>query len=484
MSDMVNIAIEFSIYTIALIILLIGLFQVLIYTIQIFIATYSLWKHPKGNYNIILDKFSSNIAPPISIIIAAYNEEMNITESIHSMLRINYPKFDIIIVNDGSTDNTLKIIMQHFELYEIVVDRPQMSENNFTAAPIRAMYASKLDPRIRVIDKAFNSGKADSLNTGIAYSTSPLFSTIDADSILDKNAILRAVRPFIEEPSKTVATGGTIRVVNGCQVIDGQIKQISLPKNFLACFQVIEYLRAFFMGRVAWGEIDTVMLISGAFGVFRRKDIMNVGGYQVGSMGEDFDLIVKVHAYMIDHDIEYKITFVPDAVCWTEVPEKLAVLSRQRIRWQVGALEVIKKNAGIMMLRRRYGRIGFVGMSYTVAIDIIWPIGELIGYILFPVFCMMGFISLRYLLVFFSFPFTFGILMSAIAIAFEVVLLKQFFSISQVLGLFCASILENFGYRQLCSWWRLRGIWRFMRGNTKWGQMERTGINKKALSED
>lgn len=471
MSSTPHTYIEYFAITIAWIVVIASLLQVTFYLIQIVIASYSVRKYPKGNRKLLIDQYHWNITPPISIIVPAFNEEKTIQQSIHSILNVNYPVFDVIIVNDGSTDHTLAKLKKAFDLY--LIDKIDDLEDSLQHAPIRGVYASKKDSRITVIDKQ-NGGKADSQNAGISFSRSPLVCSIDADTILDIYALLKATEPFIYDP-KTIAVGGTIQIANGSTIKDGMLVEAKMPRSLLAILQVLEYLRSFLMGRLAWSHFNTVMIISGAFGIFRRKEIMAVGGYTRGSMGEDYDLIVKLHHHMRTHHRDYRISFVPDAVCWTEAPETLSVLRRQRIRWQMGALEVINRYRS-MIFSPSYGRVGMVGASYAAFVDIVAPLCELVGYFLLPTFWFFGYLSLNYLLALLGITFAFGVFITTLSISLGEVVIKQFTGTSNLILLFIVAIIENLGYRQLCSWWRLRGIWRFFRGKHEWGNMERRGF--------
>ncbi len=299
--------------------------------------------------------------------------------------------------------------------------------------------------------------------------------SIDADSLLEPDALLRAVQPFLEDPERVVAVGGTIRAVNGCRTDHGQIVSIGVPRNPLALFQTIEYLRAFLMARLGWSHLGALTIISGAFGLFRRRSVVEVGGYSLGTVGEDMELVIKLHRHYRDQKRPYRIAFVPEPVCWTEVPETLAVLSRQRARWHRGAIETFARHAGLL-LNPRYGRVGFFGMGAVLIVDVIGPVVEFIGYALIPVFWALGLLAPHYLLAFLTLNIAFGVALSVGALALEEVELRRVSNARDLMTLLWAAILENFGYRQLNTLWRVRGLCQWASGTQSWGAMPRRGF--------
>ena len=259
----------------------------------------------------------SEMTWPISVIVAAHNEEKTIVETVRSLMMVNYSEFEIIVVNDGSTDATLKKLIEAFDLSRL----DKVYKREVDTRRVRGMYGS-LDHNITVIDKV-QGGKPDALNAGINVSRYPLFCSIDADSVIEDNALLRVVKPFMEHPDETIAAGGIVRIVNGCQVREGRVVQIELPDKPLPVFQVIEYLRAFLSGRVGWSALKSLLIISGAFGVYRKKEVIEVGGYSLDTDTEDLDLVVRLHRHMREHKRKYRVVFVPDPVCWP--PHRVAL---------------------------------------------------------------------------------------------------------------------------------------------------------------
>ena len=344
-----------------------------------------------------------------------------------------------------------------------------------THRPIRGLYSSPITARLFVVDKE-NGGKADAMNAGINVSRAPIICAIDGDSILEPDALLRTVEPFVLDPEHTIAVGGTIRIANGSRIEAGRVTSVHLPKRILPLFQVVEYLRSFLLARLAWSRIESLLLISGAFGVFRRAEVVAVGGFTPGSLGEDLDLILKLHRHMIDSGKDYRIEFIPEPVCWTEAPESLKVLGRQRSRWQFGALECFFRYRS-MLFNPRYGRIGFLGFGQMLLVDVLGPIMEVLGYILMPLFWLLGILALDYLLAFTALVFTYGVCISVCSLILEEIELRRFPKARDLAVLTAAAVLENFGYRQLNNFWRIRGWWQYLRGKPVWGEMPRSGLS-------
>lgn len=459
---------------IALLVISTGLLQNLIYLIQLGLAAAALIQTPPTASGGLLWRRYADAAPPIALLAPAYNEAMTIAESVRSLLSLQYPSFEVIVINDGSKDETLQVLIDTFELKPI----HRHYETGIAHQPIRGVYGATHQPRLVVVDKE-NGGKADALNAGINVSRAPIFCSMDADSLLEPDALLRAVRPFVEDPERTVAVGGTIRIANGCVISHGRVMEVRPPRNILALLQTVEYLRAFLMARLAWSRINALTIISGAFGLFRRARVIEAGGYTHGTVGEDMELVVKLHRLMRDKGLPYRVAFVPEPVCWTEAPEDLRVLGRQRARWHRGALETFERHWD-MMLKPRYGRVGSIGFGYILLVDVIGPIVELLGYLLIPMFWFTGLLSVEYLLAFLAVSFTFGVVISVGALALEESELRRFPRARDLLLLTAVAVFENFGYRQLNNIWRLRGVWQYWRRSQSWGTMTRKGFAPQA----
>jgi len=455
---------------IALIVIVMGLAQTAFYLVQLVYAAIALGTRPPVPRSATLWRRYSEQAPAISVLAPAFNEELSIVESVRSLLALQYPDFEVVVINDGSQDGTLATLVESFGLHRVERYVDEAVEH----APIRGFYASPTVPRLLVVDKE-NGGKADALNAGINCSRTPLFCAIDADSILEADALLRVVRPFIDEPHLTIAAGGTIRIANGCKVDAGRISEIHLPKNFLALVQIMEYLRAFLMARLALGKMQALMVISGAFGLFDRQRVVEVGGYSHGTVGEDMELVIKLHRHMRDLALPYRVEFIAEPVCWTECPDDIRILSRQRARWQRGSLECFAKHKD-MAFNPRYGRIGTVGFGQILLVDVVGPLVEVLGYSLIPVLWALGLLALPWLLAFLAVTFALGIFVSMATLVLEEIQLRRFTKARELIVLALIAVVENFGYRQLSNYWRLQGWWQFMRKQKGWGMMTRKGF--------
>lgn len=413
----------------------------------------------------------SGLQPPVSLLVPAYNEEASICASVFSLLNLNYPEYEVIVVNDGSKDDTMGALKREFKLEPV----PEAVRRMLPTQPVRGVYLSTIHPMVRVIDKE-NGGKADALNAGINLANFPLFCGVDADSILQTDSLEKVVRPFLEDVD-TVASGGTVRAVNGCEVRGGHIVSTGLPRNILALFQIMEYLRAYLIGRLGWSEMNALMVISGAFGVFRKDVVVEAGGYRTGSLGEDMELVVRIHLHLRRKKKRYRVKFVPDPVCWTQLPEDPATLRNQRIRWQRGLAESLFLNRELLF-HRNGGAVGWVAFPFMILFELLGSAIELVGYLFTFLGVFMGVISSS---AFFTFMFVavgLGILLSVNSLLIEEMSFRIYREPKAIFILFFLAIAENFGYRQWNSWWRVVGLWRFIVGqNGGWGEMKRRGFD-------
>jgi cellulose synthase/poly-beta-1,6-N-acetylglucosamine synthase-like glycosyltransferase len=416
----------------------------------------------------------SPLTPPVSLLAPAFNEEANVVENVRSLLMLDYPLFEVILVNDGSTDGTLGRLMDAFDLRRSA----RSFEHSLQSKPIRGIYESPSYPNLVVVDKA-NGGKADALNAGLNLSLYPIFCAIDADSILEPDALLRLVRPFVDAPGVTIAAGGVVRVANGCDIHGGRVHAVRLPRRALLLVQIVEYLRAFLFGRMGWSTGNSLLVISGAFGLFDKKAAVLAGGYATDSVGEDMELVVRMHRYRRERRQPYRIGFVPDPICWTEVPESWRVLRRQRTRWQRGLIDTLLRHRS-MIGRPRYGTVGMVSLPGFLVFEMISPLVELTGYLLLPVLWASGLLSLSLAGTFFVLAILYMVLVSALAILLEDVAFRRYPSVKDLACLLLAAVLENFGFRQLTVWWRVRAFAEYLRGDLSWGAMERRGIVRTA----
>jgi cellulose synthase/poly-beta-1,6-N-acetylglucosamine synthase-like glycosyltransferase len=416
------------------------------------------------------------LSPPISIIAPAHNEESSIRIAVANLLQLDYPQLEVIVVNDGSVDRTLEEMREAFQLRLVrMVYVPQMK-----CAPVRGLYRSDVDARLLVIDKAPGGSKADAVNAGLNAATSPYVCVVDADSILENDALLRIMVPILEDPQRVVAVGGIIRVLNGSEIAGGRLRRVRLPRKSIEVIQVIEYLRAFLIGREAWGQGNMLMIISGAFGVFKADLIRAVGGFRANAIGEDFDLVARLHRHLRQIGADYQMKFVPDPMCWTEAPSDLKSLGRQRARWQKGLLDVLWSNRD-MLFRRRYGRIGFLAIPYLWLFELLAPVIEIGGIATIILAACTGALSHGFFLQFMIFGYAFATMISIGSILQEEVTYKRYNDWQDVARLLGYCFLEHFPYRQLHMIWRLQGLWQYLRGDNVWRPLTRKGLTSSSV---
>jgi cellulose synthase/poly-beta-1,6-N-acetylglucosamine synthase-like glycosyltransferase len=446
----------------------------LVFSFKALIRQAKNWRLKK---NVFL--FRPRILPGISIIAPAYQEEASILESANSLLSLHYPNYEVIIVNDGSTDKTLQKLIQHFKLEKVDRYIPQRLQTK----PIRGIYASRDIPKLIVIDKA-QGGKADALNVGINTSQKEFFCGIDADSLLEKDSLIKLASMVVDSPHEPIAVGGNIFPVNGCTVDKGTLTKVNIPRSHLARFQTIEYLRAFMAGRLGWGQLRSLLIISGAFGLFNKDRVVEVGGYLTSSerykkdtVGEDMELVVRLTRYMLEKKLPYSILYAFNANCWTEVPDSLPVLYRQRDRWQRGLIDILYFHRA-MQANPRYGRIGLVSMPYYFLFELLGPFLEIQGYIMVAIAFFLGLLDINLVLLLFISAVLLGMLVSIFALAI-VAKENDYFPGPYMKTMLVYAFLENFGVRQMIGFWRVTGFFSSLRQTVDWGNMERKGFRPK-----
>lgn len=403
---------------------------------------------------------------PISIVVPAYNEALSIVTSVTLLLSLKYPEFEVVVVNDGSTDKTLEVLTAAFKL----VQAPRPFRAVLNHETVCCEYVSLLTDNLRVIDKQ-NGGKADALNAGLNAARFPLFCCVDADSILETNALMRAAKLFVED-RRVIATGGVVRVLNGCSVTNGRIKQIHAPQRWIERFQSVEYLRGFLVGRSSWSIFSGLLIISGAFGIFRKDLVEAIGGYRK-TVGEDMDLVVRLHRYCCNQRIPYKVHFLPDPVCWTQVPSDWKSLLLQRNRWHRGLVETLWYNRG-MILNPRYGAVGMFAMPYFLFFEAFGPALEFIGYAGFSLFFFFEMVNYEFALLFLNLAILWGIGLNFGALMLDNLVFNRYAKVKDLLILAIAGIVEFVGYRQLLAVERLIATFNFWRST--WGQPRRREI--------
>ena len=416
------------------------------------------------------EALASPLTPPVSMLLPAYNEAAGIVESVLSLLALRYPEHEVVVVNDGSTDGTVSVLIEAFDMVPV----SKALRQSLPTEHVGATYVSRREPQLCLIDKA-NGGKSDALNAGLNAARYPYVCAVDADAILEEDALLRVAKPIIDDPDVVVAAGGIVRIANGCRVERGQVLDVRLPRSRVATFQVIEYFRAFLVGRVGWSRLGALLIISGAFGLFKRSAVEAAGGYRTDTVGEDAELVVRMHRTMRDRGDDYRIEFVPDPVCWTEAPESLRVLSRQRRRWQRGLAETLWRHKD-MLGRRRYGTVGMLALPYFVFFELIGPLFQITSFIVMPVAFAFGLVDPAIMAAFAVVAILLGVLLSVAALALEEFSFRRHGRGRDAIRMLVYAVLENFGFRQLVDFWRLQALWDLARRKNGWGDMKRKGF--------
>src|SRR3954453_13745528 len=420
------------------------------------------------------DIFANPLTPAVSIIVPAYNEELSIVENVRAMLVLKYPEFEVVVVDDGSSDETFERLRDAFDLVE--TNRAAADEVP-TIGELKSIHVPAGGGPLVVVRKANAGRRSDAINAGLNVSRHPLVCMIDADSLLEEDALLRVVKPFIDDPRRVVASGGVIRAANGSRIESGHVVDATMPRRWVERVQVLEYLRSFLLGRTGWSRLGALLIISGAFGVFRRDVVVEVGGLDLETLGEDAELVTRIHPLTSEQGRDFRVAFVAEPVCWTEVPHSGAILSRQRRRWSQGLAEILWKHRR-MMLNPRYGRIGLVALPYYFLFELIGPIVELTGVPIVTLGLAFGLVDPGFGLVVVAVGVGYGMFVSLSALAVEEFSFHRYRRWRDLGTGILAAMVENVGYRQLHAWWRLQGIWRFVRRKeTGWGVMTRAGFN-------
>ncbi|MDN7244533.1 glycosyltransferase family 2 protein [Planococcus shenhongbingii] len=410
---------------------------------------------------------------PVSVLVPAYNEEAGVSSTVQSLLSLNYPQFEVIVINDGSTDLTSEKLIEPFQMAPIEL----ATRSYFKTGKLKKAYQSKLYPNLFLIEKE-NGGKADALNAGINFSHYPYFAAIDGDSVLEKDALLKTVKPIIDSGGKVTATGGTVRIANGCKINNGVIEKVQLPKRSLEIMQIIEYFRSFLIGRLGFSRANILLIISGAFGVFEKSRVIKVGGYNPDTVGEDMELIVRIHRSIKDEKSDQRIEYIQDPVCWTEAPSTIASLRAQRIRWQRGLAETIWIHRK-MLFNPKYKGIGMFSMPYFLFIELLSALFEVMGYAIIISGLLFSVVDTEIIVVMLLVMILYGSLLSSLAVLLEEWTYHKYPERKSIVVLFIYALTETFWYRILMNFWRVQGIIVAITKKSVWGDMERQGVFSK-----
>lgn len=415
------------------------------------------------------DLLEREVHYPVSILVPAFNEERSIVASVRSFVSLHYPLFEVIVVSDGSEDRTIDALIEAFGLME----EPRIFRHALPTRPVRRVLRSLRHPHLTVVDKEWG-GKSDALNAALNLARYPLVSAVDSDSLLDAEAILRASRLFAEDEA-VVAVGGTIRPLNGAVMAGGRVTELRMPERWIERVQILEYARAFFLGRAGWSWMGALLVISGAFGLFRRDVVMDVGGYSTGTLGEDMELVMRIRKHARRTGMRHRVVFTPDPICWTEIPSDLGTLRRQRNRWHRGLWTNLWMHRD-MLGNPRYGRLGMLALPYFWLFEGLGPFVEVSGYVLLPVTAALGLLFPSFAVLFLALAVLYGVLLSQIAAGVEALLLRRYPRFSDRVTLFAAAFVEFLGIRQILTLERFRATFQAFRHPGGWGEMRRRGI--------
>ncbi|HWH01250.1 MAG TPA: glycosyltransferase, partial [Pilimelia sp.] len=420
------------------------------------------------------DMFRSPLTLPISVLVPAYNEGAGIVPAVQAILALRYPRIETVVVDDGSSDDTFDRLKAAFDLVE--VPRVVPREVPYRGA-VRSVHVARRSPQTLVVVRKDNGGKADALNVALNVAQHPLVCMVDADSILDPEALLTVAKPFADDPLRVAACGGVVRIANGCRVVGGRVVDVRMPRQWLARIQVVEYLRAFLMGRSGWSRLGGLVVISGAFGLFRRDLVVEVGGLAHDCIGEDAELVVRLHRHLRRSGRPYRVVFVAEPVSWSEAPVTWRVLGRQRRRWHRGLAEILGRHRG-MIGNPRYGRIGLLALPWYLAFELWAPVIEVAAVVLVPAGLALGVVSLDFFWRFLLVAYGYAMVISLAALLLEEVAFHRYPRWRDLGVGVCAAVLENLGYRQVLAVFQLQGIWGAVRGRQAvWGQMTRQGFD-------
>jgi cellulose synthase/poly-beta-1,6-N-acetylglucosamine synthase-like glycosyltransferase len=447
----------------------------LISLLLLIVAIYKNTHHRYRLASVRMENLASPFSPPISLLVPAHNEELGIVANVNSLLRLDYPQLEVVVVNDGSNDRTLERLQESFGLHRA----PIVYVAEIGTAPVTAIYRSAAHPRLLVLDKESAGSKADAINAGINAATSPYVCVVDADSILEKDSLSRIMAGVMSDPQRVIAVGGIVRILNGSTVESAELREVHLPSSHIEMLQVIEYLRAFLVGREAWAGFNLLPIISGAFGIFRRDLLLQVQGFRAAAVGEDFDLIIRLHRYLLDHDTPYHINFIPDPTCWTEAPSDYKSLARQRARWHKGLMDTLWSTRD-MLFRKRYGRVGSLILPYMWLFECLAPLLEIVGYSTIILAACLGCLSHQFFVEFLLFGYVFATLISVGSVLLEELNYRRYTRWRDVAWLLVYCLFEHLPYRQLTMIWRLRGMWEYLRGDVRWHELKRTGVSASA----
>ena len=447
----------------------------LTYTLLMFVSLYAVSLHARYASAVTHDDvMDSPVTPPVALIVPAHNEEEGIVQTVLSLLELKYPEKELIVVDDGSSDGTAQRLIERFGLKVAdFIYRPRLQGKAPTA-----FYYSPSHPELLLIRKP-NGGKPDALNVGLGMARSPYFCTVDADSIIEREALLRLMAPVVHSHLPTVVSGGVVRIANGCTVEKGKIVAVDLPKSWLERCQVVEYIRAFLFGRPGWNFLNATFIASGAFCLMHRQSVIEAGGFGTDTVTEDIDVIASLHRHLRAQKRPYRMVFTTDPICWTEAPKDLGMLARQRRRWQLGLMQTVVKHND-MIFNPRYGALGMLSMPFHAYVEAVGCLVEALGTVLIPISFLVGAIPLSLFLLLMFLAVGYGTLLSTGSVLMEETTVRRYPRLQHVLVLMVYAVLENLGYRQMMSFFRAQGLLQYLFGKGKWEVVHKSGLGEEA----
>ncbi len=442
-----------------------------IYTLLMLVSLYAVTMHSKYAARVSrLELLESPVTPPVALIVPAHNEEAGIVQTVLSLLELEYPEKELIVVDDGSTDRTAERLMDRFGLEPAdFIYRPRLP-----AKPPLGFFYNPAHPQLLLVRKE-QGGKPDALNVGINMARSPYFCTVDADSIIEQQALLRLIAPVLESRVPTVVSGGVVRIVNGCTVENGKIVALDLPGSWLERCQVVEYIRTFLFGRPGWNFLHATFIASGAFCLLHRESVIGAGGFGTETVTEDIDVIAALHCSLRAKGEPYRMMFATDPICWTEAPKDLRMLARQRRRWQLGLLQTVVKH-NHMIFNRRYGMLGMLSMPFHAYIEAVGCLVEALGTVLIPFSFLVGAMPLSLFLLLLFLAVGYGTLLSTGSVLMEEATIRRYPRVKHMVTLMGYALLENLGYRQMMAFFRAQGVIQYFLGRRRWEAVRKRGM--------
>lgn len=456
---------------VGVIVLIYMIFAILFYFLTMIFSYFSLSKYKRLNNQPLEDEFNMNLfTKPVSILVPSFNEEVGIINTIHSLINVKYPESEIIVIDDGSKDKTSALVIEAFSMVEKSIE----PRNSLETKPVKKLYYSQDHANLMLIIKE-NGGKSDALNCGINYSRYPYFCSMDGDSILDENSLLKVMKPIIASDGQVVAAGGNVRIANGSEVDYGKLKESEIYQRPIVAYQIMEYLRAFMLGRIFLTRFNIVLIISGAFSVFKKDIVIKMGGYSTDIIGEDMELVLKMHQWIQTEGTDERIEFVPEPVCWTEAPTSLKVLRRQRRRWSQGLIESLTRHR-YMTFNPKYKRIGLIAFPYFWLYEAFGALVELAGYTYIVLSLFWDAVNYPIAVALFISIILYGAIFSIFSLLLEAWSTRSFIRPRMMLYFIFLALVEGLIYRPFTIFFRMEGMIRALFKRQDWGNMERKGI--------